>query len=227
LAKQVINMVTQEDVLNLMEDSQNNLEVAEAAYLAAGYLNTEQIDRNLRLRYGSGQGFTNFKEKFTEVSGYDSINSEHNSHGAQIELETEEESIRLDRITVDDVDIDLDKVIQDAFAEKIAAQLAEEIRENLNSLSPESRILAYTAIKGYDLGVWNNRTKPDNDVLWRFYSIITGDTPTGDKKMDYIEELVANGCFYVNNSEIILTPAYIELEDPYELLPKLEIEQPN
>lgn len=220
-------MVTQEDVLNLMEDSQDNPEVAEAAYLAAQYLKTEQIDRNLRLRYGSGQGFAKFKEKFTEISGYDSINSEYSSHGAQIELETEEESIRLDKITVDDVDIDLDKVVQDAFAEKIAAQLAEEIRENLNSLSPESRILAYTAIRGYDLGVWNNRTKPDNDVLWRFYSIITGDTPTGNKKTDYIEELVANGCFYVNNSEIILTPAYVELEDPYEFLPKLEIEQPN
>lgn len=220
-------MVTQEGVLNLMDHSQDNPEVAEAAYLAAEYLSTEQIDRNLRLRYGSGQGFAKLKEKFTEITGYNSITSEYSSHGAQIELETEEESTRLDKITVDDVDIDLDKVIQDAFSEKIAAQLAEEVRENLNSLSPESRVLAYTAIRGYDLGVWSNRTKPDNDVLWRFYSIITGDTPTEDKKTDYIEELVANGCFYVNNSGIILTPAYTELEDPYEFLPKLEIEQPD
>lgn len=220
-------MVTQEDVLNLIEDSRDNPETAEAAYLAAEYLKTEQIDRNLRLRYGSGQGFAKFKEKFTEITGYNSITSEYSSRGAQVELETEEESTRLDKITVDDVDINLDKVIQDAFSEKIAAQLAEEVRENLNSLSLESRVLAYSAIRGYDLGVWRNRTKPDNDVLWRFYSIITGDTPTEDKKMDYIEELVANGCFYVDNSEIILTPAYTELEDPYEFLPKLEIEQPD
>ncbi|WP_133412327.1 hypothetical protein [Natrarchaeobaculum sulfurireducens] len=220
-------MVTQEDVLNLMEDSQDSPEVAEAAYLAAEHLKTEQINRNLRLRYRSGQGFAKFKEKFTEITAYNSITSESSSYGAQIELRTEEESTRLDKITVDDIDIDLDKVIQDAFSEKIAAQLAEEVRENLNSLSPESRILAYTAIRGYDLGVWSNRTKPDNDVLWRFYSIITGDTPTDDKKTDYIEELVANGCFYVNNSKIILTPAYTKLEDPYEFLPKLRIESPN
>lgn len=218
-------MVTQEDVLDLMAHNQDSPEVAEAAYLAAKYLNTEQIDRNLRLQYGSGQGFARFKDKFTEITGYDSITGENNRRGAQIELETEEESVRLDRIEVEDVNIELDKVVQDAFSEKMAGQLAEVVRENLSSLSPESKTLAYIAIRGHDLGIWSDRTQPDSDTLWRFYSIVTGETPTDSKKTDYVEELVSNGCFYVDDSDVILTPAFTELEDPYESLPTLEIEQ--
>lgn len=216
-------MVTQEDIYTLLEDNRDSPEIAEAAYLAAKYLSAEQIDRNLRLRYGSGQGFAQFKDKLVEVTVYGAITSENNRHGAQIELETEDESTRLDRITVEDIDIELNKVIRDAFVEKMARRLGEDVNDNLSVLSSDASIVAYIARRGYDLGVWGTRNEPATNAIWNFYSISTGDTPTSPMKTDILEELVERGCFYVDNDDILLTPAFTHVEDPYDQLPQVEL----
>lgn len=220
-------MVTQEDIHTLLEDNKDSPGIAEAAYLAAKYLSAEQIDRNLRLRYGSGQGFAQFKDKLVEITVYDAVTSEYNSRGAQIELETEDESTRLDRINVEDVDIELDKVIRDAFVENMASRLGEDVNENLSVLGSDANIVAYIARRGYDLGVWETRNEPATNAIWNFYSISTGDTPTSPMKTDILEELVERGCFYVDNDDILLTPAFSHVEDPYDQLPQLELTHPE
>lgn len=220
-------MVTQKNIVDFMQNNKDTPEIAEAAYLAAQYLSTEQIDRNLRLRHGSGQGFVHFKDSFTDVTEFESVISEYSRNGAQIKLETEEESTRLNGISVEDTDIDLQKVIKNSFNQSVALRLKEKVRERLPSLSYNTKVLAYIAIRGHDLGMWDDRNQPDNSTLWKFYSIVTGETPTDPIKTDIVEELVEAGCFYVNNDDIIMTPSFTEMEDPYEFLPSLEIKQPE
>lgn len=220
-------MVSQGDILELMESSQDTPEIAEAAYLAAQHLDTEQIDRNLRLRYGSGRGFAMFKERFTEMTDYESISGKSNTRGAQIELETAERSVRLDQVTATDVEIGLDKVIRDCFNARFAEQLGEQARKELPSLSQDAKSAAFIAVRGYDLGVWDDRDRPGYDSLWKLYTILTGETLTDPMKTDIIEELVEHGCFYVDQTDVILTPFLTQLEDPYEHLPSVTLDPPT
>lgn len=217
-------MATQKGVYEFMEQFRDDPGVAEAAFLAAKYLKPEQINENLRLRYGSGQGFARFKDSFAEYTEYTDIESEYSRYGAQVELRTDEDSARLDEISVRDVDIDLDEVIQHAFRERVAVHLQEDVFEDLSARSQEAKTIAYLARRGYDLGTWDDRTEPDGDTLWRFYSIITGDTPTEPMKRDVIKELVQCGCLYADGNDIILTPTFVGLEDPYGELPQLDLQ---
>jgi hypothetical protein len=221
------NMVTQKTIHELIEGCRETPEIAEAAYLAAKHLKTEEIDRNLRLRYGSGQGFAQFKEKVVESTEYDTLTSESSRYGAQVELHIEDESSRLDSITTDDLEIELDNVIRNAFEEEIVGQLQEEIEENLTFLSQNARAVAYLLRHGYDLGTWSDRTEPDADTVWQLYSIITGETPTDPIKEDLLEELVQEGCIYVNGQDIILNPGFANLEDPYAHLPTIDLTPPE
>ncbi len=220
-------MVSQQTIHELMESWQETPEVAEAAYLAAKHLTTEQIDRNLRLRYGSGQGFAQLKDKFVEETEYDTLTSEFNQYGAQVELHTEDESTRLDKVETDNLGINLNKVIRNVFEEKTANQFQEEIQESLTILSEGSKIIAYLLRRGYDLGTWDNRTKPDADTVWQVYTIVTGETPTKAMKEDLLEELVQAGCIYLNKQDIILHPGFTKLEDPYADLPAIDITSPQ
>ena len=220
-------MVTQQTIHELMEGFRETPETAEAAYLAAKHLETEEIDRNLRLRYGSGHGFAQFKEKIVESTEYDTLTSEYSQYGAQVEFHIEDESTRLDSITTDDLEIELDDVIRNAFEEEIAGQLQEEIQESLTVLSQDARTVAYILRRGYDLGTWSDRTEPDADTVWQLYTIITGETPTDPMKEDLLEELVQEGCIYVNGQDTILNPGFANLEDPYAHLPTIDLTSPE
>lgn len=218
-------MVKQEDIRKLMEGSKDTPEIAETGYLAARELSAKQIDRNLRLRHGSGQAVTMFKEKFNEISEYDGIGEY--SYSSKFVLKDGENTIDLDEVTPEDVGIGLDQVIKNAFIEEVVPELRDETYDNLEDLSRDAKIIAYLSRKGYDLGIWSTRDEPSTSSLWKFHSIITGDTLTDPMKNDIIEELVSNGCFYESRNKVIITPAFAQLEDPYKHLPRLELKQPD
>lgn len=209
----------------MMEDYRDTPEAAEAAYLAAKGLSPDQIRDNLQPRYGSSQGYAQFKSDLLEASEYDEIHTDTGRPGAGIGLRTENEDERLDDITTEDVDISLDQVIIDAFMEKVLASLKEDVYDGLPALTDHTKVLALIASKGRHEGHWGDN--PDDDTVWTIFSLLTGETLTDLGKQDLKEELIRRGIFYDKGGSILLTPVFVNLEDPYKRLPEIQLQFPS
>lgn len=211
-------MITQKSIIEMMERYQETPEAAEAAYLAAKELRPENINDNLQSRYGSSQGYAQFKQDLLEASEFDETYVE-SGHGAYVGLRTEDAEERLDRITATDVDVALDQVIRDAFTAKVADSLREDIRDNLPTLSQDAKTLALILRKARDMGLWDDA--PDTDMVWTIYSLLSEETLTDLAKQDLKDELIRSGVIYDKSGDILLTPVFIRLEDPYGHFPHI------
>jgi len=90
------------------------------------------------------------------------------------------------------------------------------MRESLQTLSDDARLLAGIARKGYDLGLWDDG--PTSSDLWKAVTLTTDRVFSDRNKEALVEELVQAGCLYDRDGSLYLTPMLVGLENPLEHL---------
>lgn len=205
-------MITEEAIIELMDDYQDHHPPAEAAYLAASGASIEVINKNLRKRYGSGQGYADFKRDLGELGDFEVV-----EHVSQLAIRFDESSKKLDDVTADDVDMPVASVIRNAFVENVIPELQIEAQDRLAELSDEANLLAGIALKGYRLDLWDDN--PTESNIWRPFTLLTGENYPDHDRTNYFEELVEVGCIYSGKrGNLTLTPMFVRLDNPFEEL---------
>lgn len=213
-------MTTEEAIIELMNDYRDRPEVAEAAYLVVEGLNSDQIVKNLDIRYSTGQGYARFKEDLEEMTGFEVDDS------SGFELVMDDRGRSLDHVEAEDVGAPLAGRIRNAFLAEVEPELRERMQSNISALSEDKKLLAGLARSGYDANLWGSN--PQDRTLWDIYTLITGQTPSDSEKTSIVQGLVEAGCFYFQfTNSIQLTPTLVNLENPFNQLPRLEKRPPE
>ncbi|WP_128478901.1 hypothetical protein [Halorussus pelagicus] len=203
-------MITEQSLFEMLEDYEDHLSAAEASYLATKGFKPEEINQNLQLRYGVGRGYADFKRDFEELTDHEV------DDGYRVRLVVNGDKTDFEDVTVEDVAVPLDQVLQNAFRATVEEQLRAKVRENIQNLSDDARLLAGISRKGYDLSLWDD--SPRSSDLWQAVTLTTDCVLSDRKKEETAKELVQAGCLYDRDGSLYLTPMLLALENPFEHL---------
>lgn len=206
-------MVTEAAIIELMEEYKDTPEAGEAAYLVAQELNPSQIAENLSQRYGSGQGYAQFKEDITEMTGFTVDDS------SGFRLLSEDGEHRFRDVTADDVGAPLDGRIRHAFLEEIEPMLRDQLLERLPELNDDAGLVAGIARQGYEVGLWEHDAR--TQTIWDCCALFNEKVLTDREQSDILEALTTAGCIYNTGGSIRLTPMLAKLDNPDKHLPLL------
>lgn len=207
-------MLTEREILEKMEEYTENLESAESWYLASQGLNQDQINENLRIKYGSSQGYAKFKDDIEEMSeGIFSVD-----YGT-LKLEINEESKKLVDIQVADVGDSFANIGENAFLMMVEGRLREDMEERVLNLPKETRLLAKILRRAEGL-----EKLTDIRSAWGVFTLLTGQLLTDPEKEDVVASLIRSHCYYKG---VGATPMLMRLEPVEDYLPEIEIKYPK
>lgn len=206
-------MITEGAILELMDEYSDTPEAGEAAYLVAQKMNSSQITENLSRRYGSGQGYAQFKEDLSEMTEFDVDDS------GSFRMVSDDGEHRLQNMTAADVGAPLDDRIRHAFVEELVPDLQDQMLDELPELSDAAGLVAGIARHGYEVGLWEYDVR--DKTVWDCYALINEQVVTDREKSALLTELTAVGCIYDKGGYIRLTPMLARLDNPEDHLPLL------
>lgn len=206
-------MITEAAIIELMEKYEDTPEAGEAAYMVAQGMSASRVTENLSYRYGSGQGYAQFKEDVAEMTGYDVDDSD------DFRVVLDDKERRLSRMTAPDVGAPLKDRIRHAFVEELVPNLQEQMVDQLPELSDAAQLIAGIARHGYEVGLWDRNVR--DQTVWDCYALVTEHVLTDQEKSIHLHELIEAGCIYGRGSNMRLTPMIARLENPDEHLPLL------
>lgn len=208
-------MITEAALIELLEKYENIPEAGEAAYMVSQGIKSTSITENLTHKYGSGQGYAQFKQDVAEMTGYDVDDSN------AFCLVLDDEKRRLSMMTAPDVGAPLDERISHTFVETLAPNLQKQMLEDMSDISDVAQIFAGVARHGYEFGLWNEK-KVRHKTVWDCCSLVNDHDLTDREKSKYTRELIESGCIYEKNRRIYITPMLAQLDNPEEHLPFLK-----
>lgn len=204
-------MFTEREIIDKIEKYKDNPESAEAWYLASQKLKSEQINRNLRIKYGSAQGFATLKEDVEELTGY-----ELNSENFGIRFSSDDSGTYIYRATVTDINDSFQDVVQDVFLNIVEKDLRDRLEEMVSDFSKEVKLLVEILRRGSTVG---NFTK--FEPAWDLYTFLKGREIPDPEKNDIQDLLVSGHCYYYG---LGISPMLKRISSKQEFLPEIKVE---
>lgn len=208
-------MFLEKKILDKMESYEDDLECAEAWFLASQNLDPKYIRRILRIKYESARGYAKLIEDLKEMSEYKIVSTNYG-----IKLKLEDESINLENAPVTDVDDDFSNVVKNAFLVKIEPKLRDELRRQIPNLPKEAKLLAEILRRGKKAGNIYKFGTP----LWDIYFLITEKRLPNLRKKELKDSLVYTHCYYLG---VGLSPMLDRLVSTKDYLPDIRVKYPK
>lgn len=204
----------EKEIIEKMEQYQNDPECAEAWFLVSQELSIGNVNYNLKVKYGSSQGYAKFKEDFEEMHGGKIIEERFGPVRVQ---ESEETAHTIDEVYVTDVSDSLRSVVKNAFLNKVAEKLRNELLEYLGNLDKRELLLAKILKR-----MAETKNTSSLGQAWETYTLLTNELVTDVEKERVKEALIKTHCYYEGYG---ITPMLIGLPEDY--LPEIKISYPE